>query len=410
VLGCPAQGAPQGCQAIAAQIDEHGDLKMNGVLGFVGMSLDRLAVRVDGDSIDWGSGQIYSLSLSPKVELLGTHLTASPTGDDRRPAKGKQDKPKPQLRLRGDVYLVSGTYRQDYDVLRDWVIRPRAVETDPPFYEGIPLLEKMQLDINASSSGPLSIRNNLAPSGLQVSVSKLHIGGTLDQPTLAGAVSIDEGGAFRVPLLRADFVTDRSLISFEANKNFPTDTPRLDINASSDWTDRYEQLHHIKLRIYGTYREPNLELSSNDGWDRNQVLSALATGGSPDDLRRSFQSDPTVTRSTSSSTPTIVQTASSDLLFNFAEDPLKNVFKLEFLRIEIGYVKACYYNRREFKLCGTGEGQLAPTSNLDARAELKLSDDVGAFLSAQHLENSIERSTEVINRLRLQLRWRLQLY
>jgi hypothetical protein len=242
-----------------------------------------------------------------------------------------------------------------------------------------------------------------------VSVSKLRIGGTLSQPTLAGTVAIDEGGAFRIPLLRADFVTDRSVISFEADKHFPGDTPRLDINAASDWTDRYEQLHHIKLRIYGTYSEPNLELSSNDGWDRNQVLSALATGGAPDDLRRSFQTDPTVVRPTSS-TPTIVQTASSDLFFNFAEDPLKNVFKLEFLRIEIGYVKACYYNRREFKLCGTGEGQLAPTSNLDARAELKLSDDVGAFLSAQHLENSIERSTEVINRLRLQLRWRLQLY
>jgi hypothetical protein len=398
VLGCLAPDAPIGCEPVAARIDEHGDLKMNGLLRFAGLSLDHLTVHVDGDAIDWGSGQIYSLSLSPKVDLVGTHLSQPWT------PKGKT-----QLRLQGEVYLVSGTYRQDYDVLRDWVIRPRAVETAPPFYEGIPLLENMALNITASSSGPLSIRNNLAPSGLQVSVSKLRIGGTLTQPTLAGTVSIDEGGAFRIPLLRADFITDRSLISFEANKHFPGETPRLDINASSDWTDRYEQLHHIKLRIFGTYTEPNLELSSNDGWDRNQVLSALATGSSPDDLRRSFQTDPTVARP-ASSTPTIVQTASSDLFFNFAEDPLKNVFKLEFLRIELGYVKACYYNRREFKLCGTGEGQLAPTSNLDARAELKLSDDVGAFLSAQHLENSIERSTEVINRLRLQLRWRLQLY
>lgn len=398
VLGCLGPDSPIGCEAVDAQIDEHGELKLNGLLGFTGLSLDHLTVHVDGDAIDWGSGQVYSLSLSPKVDLVGTRLSQPWT------PKGKT-----QLRLQGEVYLVSGTYRQDYDVLRDWVIRPRAVETDPPFYEGIPLLENMALNIAASSSGPLSIRNNLAPSGLQVSVSKLRIGGTLTQPTLAGTVSIDEGGSFRIPLLRADFITDRSLISFEADKHFPGDTPRLDINASSDWTDRYEQLHHIKLRIYGTYSEPNLELSSNDGWDRNQVLSALATGGAPDDLRRSFQTDPTVARP-ASSTPTIVQTASSDLFFNFAEDPLKNVFKLEFLRIELGYVKACYYNRREFKLCGTGEGQLAPTSNLDARAELKLSDDVGAFLSAQHLENSIERSTEVINRLRLQLRWRLQLY
>jgi hypothetical protein len=292
-------------------------------------------------------------------------------------------------------------------------VRPRAVETEPPFYQGVPILENLRLNVRVASSGPLSIKNNIAT--VQVAVPKLIVLGTLANPSLDGSIVVEEGGTFKPPLQRAEFVTDRGSINFQGTKQFPDETPIFDLNAWSDWSDRYEQLHHITLQVTGTYREAYIDLRSPaDGWDKSQVLSALLTGGAPDDLRRSFQQTPTSIsagpRPAQSGSNALLQTASGELFGTLIEDPLKNVFGLDVLRVEIGYVRLCKYNRRLFKLCGTGEGQLSPTSRYDVRSELKLSDDLAAVGALERIERGIERAEEVITRGKLQLRLKLPIY
>ena len=163
----------------------------------------------------------------------------------------------------------------------------------------------------------------------------------------------------------------------------------------------------LLLNVFNTYKEPQLDLSSTDGWDKNQVLSALLTGGSPDDLRRSLQNDPRAGTGGPGVSGSVVQHATGEIIFSPATDPLKRAFHFDTLRIELGYVKACPYNGRYFLLCATGEGQLSPTSNVELRAEVKVSDVISFVGSGQHLEHSIETAEEVLNRARFQLRWRL---
>lgn len=386
-FGCPAGLDPpesKECRPIVVRLDASNDVRVDGSLDFTGGALGELAIRIDGDSVEWGAAGVYSITFAPHVLLSGN---------------GKQ------LLLSGNVGIVSGTYSQPFDY-QALIIRPRAVESEAPFYEGTPLLEGLKLDLVMASSGPLSIKNNIA--NLQVTVPSLRVGGTLAQPTLAGGLLVEEGGTFKIPLLRADFVTDKGSIVFEADRTFPKETPRLDLGAWSDWSDRYDQLHHIVLKVRGTLRELDLDLSSTDGWDKPQVLSALLTGGAPDDLRRQLQS-PSGGRGTTG-VEGIYQTATGELLGDFLEGPLKSVFRFDVIRIELGYVKLCPYNTRYLKLCGSGEGQLTPTSRYDARLELKLADPLAIVGAAEHIEHGIETSEDIVNRGRLELKLKVPLF
>ena len=52
-----------------------------------------------------------------------------------------------------------------------------AVESEPAFWQGVPVLEKMELDVLGTASGPLFVKNNLAD--LNLSMASLHVTGTL---------------------------------------------------------------------------------------------------------------------------------------------------------------------------------------------------------------------------------------
>ena len=372
-------------EPIRGRLDDTGDLTVSGQLTFSGLAVNEVKLHVTGENLEWGVGRVYNVTISlPGLDVTGNWQLQ-------------------QLRVAGDVTVVSARYYQDYEV-SGLVIRPRTVEDDAPFYQGIPQLERLGLALNVRSAGPLAVKDNVA--NLAVSIASLRVLGTLSQPTLDGEVHVEEGGTFKIPLLGADFITDKGSVFFDGQKNFPDETPRLDIHAYADWNDRYEQLHHILLNVRGTYRQPDLDLTSTDGWDKNQVLYALVAGGSPDDVRRSFQNDPK-TAGGPGLQNSVFQHATGEILSTTATNPLKEAFKLDTLRIELGYVKACLFNQQHLVLCGTGEGQLSPTSNIEARGELKLSDGISVGASMQHLEQSLETSQDVVNRGRFLLRWRL---
>jgi hypothetical protein len=391
-LGCPrdVKAAPAGCKTIKARIDDTGEVRIDGTVGLPGFELGRVGVHLEGDNLDWASPGIYSVTMAPRLDL---------TGDGKH------------LRLAGAITVIAGRYQQNFEY-KDLVIRPRTVESDTPFYEGTPLLEQLELDLALASSGALAIKDNLAD--LNVSIPSLRVRGTLSQPNFAGSIFVEEGGAFKIPFLRAEFVSEKGTITFDPDKEYPEKTPSLSIRASADWIDRYEQQHHILLTVSGTYREPFVDLSSTDGWNRTQVLAALVTGGAPDDLRRSLQNDPTNKGAGAGAFDGVAKSLSGDFIGNIIDDVNNHTFRLDVARVELGsdsvQIKLCPWRTRYLKLCGTADVGFVTSTTYNANGEFKLSDSWSAAGLVERIQHGIDTSEDILTRGKLQLMFRHPLH
>jgi len=218
-------------------------------------------------------------------------------------------------------------------------------------------------------------------------------------------VFVEAGGTFSIPLLRGEFVSEPGSITFEPDKEFPGKTPRLEIRASTDWPDRNDQIHHINLTVTGTYKEPNLDLSSTDGWDKNQVLAAMVTGGTPDQLRRAI-TEPARTPGAATISDGLAKTGTG-LLMRPIEDPLKQAIGLDLVRIELGYdsvlIKLCPVNKPTYRICGVGDVGFVSTTRYDARVELKLTDILTVGGGVERIEHGLDTAEDVVTRGKLQL-------
>ncbi len=122
------------------------------------------------------------------------------------------------------------------------------------------------------------VQNNLAPE-IHVDIV-LHVGGTLAMPQLAGDVRPTDG-RFNIPFMRGDFdlVPNVNHVTFIATKSIADgDTPDIHIEATNLVTDANGADHNVHMRISGPLREAQIDLSSDDGLDRNQTAFLLFTG------------------------------------------------------------------------------------------------------------------------------------
>jgi hypothetical protein len=181
--------------------------------------------------------------------------------------------------LGGEVRLVSGRYLQAFQV-QNLALRPRVDEsTVLPFYDGKPLLEHLRLDLSVRTVGDgFVVQNNLAPE-IHADII-LHVGGTLAVPQLAGDIRPTDG-RFNIPFMRGDFdlVPNVNHVTFIATKSIADgDTPDIQIEATNLVTDANGADHNVHMRINGPLREAQIDLSSDDGLDRNQTAFLLLTG------------------------------------------------------------------------------------------------------------------------------------
>jgi hypothetical protein len=181
--------------------------------------------------------------------------------------------------LGGEVRLVSGRYLQSFKV-QNLAISPRVDEsTVRPFYDGKPLLEDLKLDLSVRTVGDgFVVQNNIAPE-IHADII-LHVGGTLSVPQLAGDVRPTDG-RFNIPFMRGDFdlVPNVNHVTFIATKSIADgETPDIDIQATNLVTDANGAEHTVHMRISGPLREAQIDLSSEDGLDRNQTAFLLLTG------------------------------------------------------------------------------------------------------------------------------------
>jgi len=251
----------------------------------------RLLIGAAGTS----PGRVRIISLRPKlvlgkvdIPLKGERLVYRSPGleiDDLSFALELTGDLQSALSLGGDVRLVSGRYIQDFNV-RNLMLTPRINESESrPFWEGVPLLENLGLDLRVRTLGDgFMVQNNLAPEiYLQVD---LQIGGTLSSPTLAGDVRPTDG-RFHILGLRGDFEITPNLnhITFVPTKSLAAgDTPELNIDATNLLTDASGNEHTVQMRITGPLNQAAIDLSTTEGLDRNQTMMLLLSGRTTEDI------------------------------------------------------------------------------------------------------------------------------
>ncbi len=240
-------------------------------------------------------GRVRIVSLRPKLvlgkvdlPLKGERLVYRSPGleiDDLSFALELTGDLQSALSLGGDVRLVSGRYIQDFNV-RNLMLTPRINESESrPFWEGVPLLENLGLDLRVRTLGDgFMVQNNLAQEiYLQVD---LQVGGTLSSPTLAGDVRPTDG-RFHILGLRGDFDITPNLnhITFVPTKSLAAgDTPELNIDATNLLTDASGNEHTVQMRITGPINQAAIDLSTTEGLDRNQTMMLLLSGRTTEDI------------------------------------------------------------------------------------------------------------------------------
>jgi hypothetical protein len=113
---------------------------------------------------------------------------------------------------------------------------------------------------------------------------------------LAGDVRPTDG-RFHFPAMRGDFdlIPDVNHVTFIATKSVADgDTPELELQAMNLLTDANGADHTVRIHIHGPLREAQIDLSTDDGLDRNQTALLLLTGRTSTDSQRFGTQSPTV--------------------------------------------------------------------------------------------------------------------
>jgi translocation and assembly module TamB len=243
------------------------------------------------------------------------------------------------LTLGGEVRLVSGRYLQDFKV-QSLVISPRVNETAVrPFYDGKPLLENLALDLSVRTIGEgFVVQNNIAPE-IHIDIA-LHIGGILKAPALGGTIRPTDG-RFAFPGMRGEFelVANASYVTFVESKSLTYgDTPDLNIEAVNQVVDASGNDHTVRMHIHGPLREAQIDLTTDDGLDRNQTAFLLLTGRTSTESQRVSTQNPTVGANISTGADVagqITRDTIANLMEPYIDDTFQRLTGLN-LRLTIG--------------------------------------------------------------------------
>jgi autotransporter translocation and assembly factor TamB len=221
-----------------------------------------------------GERLTYRVPNSVEIDDLG--FTLGLTGNLKR-----------GLKLGGEVLIMSGRYVQDFQV-QNLVISPRIQESSArPFYEGNQVLADLGLNLRVRTVGDsFLVQNNLAPE-IHV-IMDLRVSGTLSEPHLAGNVRPTDG-RFHILGLRGDFELSPNVnhITFVETKSIAAgETPELNLEAVNLVPDSAGTEHNVRMRIHGPIGQAAIDLSSDDGLDRNQALLLLVSGRTSEDATR----------------------------------------------------------------------------------------------------------------------------
>jgi len=174
------------------------------------------------------------------------------------------------LKLSGLVNLIDGTYFRDYSV-SSFILKPVGV-TYPNESQLPDWMSKVSLDLKVKSTGEFTVDNNVTEMALKGDIT---LKGDVNKPQINGTIDVIDGAIHAFGL---DFEDARGFINFDVSNPF---VPYIDFSAGQDI-----QNYLVKALIKG--RLDNLELSfeSQPALNKNEVVSLIAFGRTPDQLNQ----------------------------------------------------------------------------------------------------------------------------
>ena len=181
----------------------------------------------------------------------------------------------PSPLLKGNVDIVDGRYTKQF-IIRDLVLKPsESKEESRPWEKTI---ENVQLDLHIQNTGDLKIQNNVGSIFLQ---SELHVLGTYAAPRIAGSLTAIEGTAF---LLGEKFDLNEGRLEFLDPSR---QDPYLTLSAKKDIPISQELTYTVSVNVKGYLSNLEVSLSSDPVLSKEDIVSLIAFGVPPSQLRDS---------------------------------------------------------------------------------------------------------------------------
>lgn len=313
------------------------------------------------------------------------------------------------LEISGAFDIIDGRYVQRFNPLLDALRPERVEESEPPFYENVPLLANARLDLTVTTGGGFAIDNNIANVELDGTV---NITRTPRDPRIDGEIRV-ERGAFKFQGMRARFTRTEGTIQFSRFETIPDGTPFVSIRSEADYQDSRGDEHVVVLVLEGTLPSLDWDLfTTNTGLNKAQTFSLIATGRTADETRALVGDEPVArgpgelggTRSTASQEGTfsaadqLFKDLAGDFLAVLIEDPLKNFVALDVIRPEVNTSAVGIHVEKNFgrntRLIGEWERTLRGETRL-LRGEHRLTQgwSIEAEWLYQDFEDDVEEDT-----------------
>ncbi|MBL9005817.1 MAG: translocation/assembly module TamB domain-containing protein [Myxococcales bacterium] len=405
LVGCVSGNIndPPGCEPLSGSVDGDGRVQLNGRIEHSGLggfmrpnwyqALDRVRSAVVLENVRHTVAGVYNVEVTtpaPGLQIVGN-----------------QD----EMRVLGNVEVVSGRYMQDFDLTERFLSARRVIEEEAPFWEGDPFLSGLLLGLNVRTRGTFRVLNNIAD--LRLATNDFAVNGPLENVAMHGVIRV-ESGFFNVPGLRSEFqVRGDSKIDFSSSARWP-ETPFVEIRGSARELDQNAQQRNIELALRGKVKELRIDCLSSDNMSAADCASFLVLGESGSDPRRTVGVAGNNPRALQYGDPA-AKLLSSQLLTNQVTDPLREKLRLDTVRIQFGVssfdVQLCKRFGLYLRMCGLAEWGLFGSVGNRYRGfgELQLSDITVGQVSLERIERGFSFLEDTINRFKVQAGFRLPL-
>ncbi len=388
-------------EGVAGWIDDEGQLSdISGRVSLASWRPVNLDVRITANDLPFRVPQTLELALN----VRGLHVVG---GVDEG------------LEMTGVIEVVNGRYVRKFSPLLEALRPQRITESSRPFYEAIPLVRDAQLNLSVESRS-FFVKNNVADIQMTGLVA---VTGTPADPRFDGTIRVEQG-SFKFQGVRARFERTRGTVNFSRFRNFPDETPTLDIRSESDYRDISGQSHLIQLALKGPIGNLDWDLSTNAGLNKAQTFTLIFAGRTPDEARQALLGEEPIGKSsgeftTTNSTTGLIEgrlVIADQLLKQLAgeyfsllmEDSIRNVTTLDVARLELGTGSIGFHWEKSLlpglRAVGDVERSLRGWS-WDARGEYRLNDSVSVEGGGQQRKFDDE-AEEDVSEGRLRVIWR----
>lgn len=282
------------------------------------------------------------------------------------------------LKLSGAINLIEGSYFRDYSI-SSFILKPVGVSY-PNDFQFPEWAKNMALDLKVKSSGEFVIDNNVSEISLKGDIA---LKGSATKPEIIGTIDVLDGAIHAFGL---DFEDARGFINFSVSDPF---VPFIDFSASQEI-----QNYLVKALIKGKMDNLEMSFESQPALNKNEVVSLIAFGRTPDQLN---QSDKNL----------FSRSAIASQLVSIFQRPLSKATHLDIVKLDSNDID----NEALLTELSIGK-RLSDRVTFAFTTDLSLDQAYkGVVLEYQFLDNLLLKgSKDTGSKYRFNLAWRLEAY